>query len=332
MVKNIGFIKKEDLLFNRLDRAISTIITKNMDIKQKESLLIVYDSNKKNLAKKFESIASCIIEKVDLVKIPVAKINGEEPERKTAEKFLEYDVLIFLTSKSLSHTKARRMATDRGIRIASMPGITEDILKRSIEIDYYRLKEDSKELAYTLNKANNIRIMTKFGTDLEFSIKGRKAHGLSAGIYDKKGKWGNLPEGEVFIAPVEGTAKGIVVVDGSVAGFGKINHPLIFFVENGFLVNITDGKKPNEIEKVLNDIGKKARNIAEFGIGLNRKAKLTGIVLEDEKAYGTCHIALGNNIGFGGKVDVPLHIDCVIRSPTIYADKKIIMKKGRLMA
>ena len=78
-------------------------------------------------------------------------------------------------------------------------------------------------------------------------------------------------------------------------------------------------------------MGKKARNIAEVGIGLNRKAKVTGIVLEDEKAYGTCHIALGNNIGFGGKVDVPLHIDCVIKKPTIFLDDKIIMKKGRLV-
>ncbi|MCK5281976.1 MAG: aminopeptidase [Nanoarchaeota archaeon] len=332
MAKNTGYIKKGSLLFNsRLDKSILTIITKNLAIKKSESVLIVFDSKKQEIAERFKKIASSMIEKVDLAKIPVLKINGQEPPKEISSRILKYDTAIFLTSKSLSHTKARRAATEKGIRIASMPGITETILKRSININYERLKKDSIKIAQLINKAKKARIKTCFGTDIEFSIKNRKAHGLSAGIYNKKGKWGNLPEGEIFIAPVEGTAKGHFVVDGSIAGFGKITHPLIFFVENGYVKKITDGKTPPKIEELLDSVGKKARNIAEFGIGLNRKAKVTGIVLEDEKAYGTCHIALGNNIGFGGKVDVPLHIDCVIKKPTIFLDDKIIMKKGRLV-
>ena len=116
----------------------------------------------------------------------------------------------------------------------------------------------------------------------------------------------------------------------SIAGFGRTKHPLIFFVEKGKVVRITDGRKPPKIEELLEKTGEKARNIAEFGIGLNRKAKVTGRVLEDEKAFGTIHIALGNNIGFGGRVNVPLHIDCVIRKPTVYFDKKVFMKGGKI--
>jgi len=271
------------------------------------------------------------VDHVDSVKIPVSKYNGQEPPKKIARKILGYDTIIFLTSKSLSHTKARRDATAKGIRIASMPGITETILRRSIDIDYKQLRKDTQKIASMLNKAKRVRIKTTLGTDVEFSIDRRKAHGLSAGVYNKKGKWGNLPEGEAFIAPVEGTAEGHFVVDGSIAGFGKIGHPLIMFIEKGQLIKVTDGKKPPKIEKLLDQVGKGARNIAEFGIGLNRKAKLTGVVLEDEKVYGTCHIALGNNIGFGGKVDVPLHIDCVAKKPTIYLDKKIVMRKGKII-
>ena len=109
-----------------------------------------------------------------------------------------------------------------------------------------------------------------------------------------------------------------------------MKHPIIVFVEKGYVKRVTDGKKPPEIEKALDSVGKKGRNIAEFGIGVNRKAKVTGIVLEDEKSYGTCHIAFGNNIGFGGKVNVPLHIDCVMTKPTIFFDSKCIMKHGKL--
>ena len=305
MEKNTGSIKKATLLYN-----LKIILTKNLGIKPKESLLIVHDKKYEKLAKKFLKIR-----KASLLKIPNMKINGEEPPKNIAKKFLDYDVIIFLTSKSLSHTKARRDATKKGARIASMPGITEPIIKRSIDIDYNKLQKDSLKYGKILDKANKITISTKLGTNLSFSIKGRKAHGLKAGIYNKKSYWGNLPEGEVFIAPVEGTANGKFIVDGSIAGFGKVKKT-IFEVKNGFVTAIA-GNKSEEIAKLLSKVGKNSRNIAEFGIGLNRKAKITGIVLEDEKVYGTCHIALGNNIGFGGKVNVPLHIDCVIRNPDI---------------
>jgi leucyl aminopeptidase (aminopeptidase T) len=265
------------------------------------------------------------------MKIPVLKVNGEEPPLEVSAAMQEYGTVILLTSKSLSHTQARREATKKGVRIASMPNITEEILKRSIDINYDELKKMTSKVCYALDKAKEAHVTTELGTDIRFSLKDRKAHGTSAGIYNRNGLWGNLPEGEAFIAPVEGTAYGHFVVDGSIAGFGKARHPLVFFVEKGFVKKIMDGKRPPKIEALLDKTGKLSRNIAEFGIGLNKKAKVTGIVLEDEKAYGTCHLALGNNIGFGGKVDVPLHIDCVIKKPTITLDGKVIMRKGKLL-
>ncbi len=326
MERSIGFIKKAGLL-SRLDRAISHILTKNLDVREHETVLIAYDREHAGLAKRFRNIA---YSPVKMLQVPTMKINGQEPPQRAAGEFLKHDVLIILTQKSLSHTKARRDATARGIRIASMPGITPAIMKRSIAVDYERMKKDTRKLISLLNKASSVHLTTTLGTDFTFSVKGRKGHGSSAGIFTGKGKWGNLPEGEAYIAPVEGTARGVFVVDGSVAGFGKVKHPLIVFVENGMVKKITDGKTPPALEKTLDSVGKKGRNIAEFGIGVNRKAKVTGIVLEDEKAYGTCHIAFGNNIGFGGKVDVPLHIDCVIPLPTIFFDRNMVMRNGRL--
>ena len=82
---------------------------------------------------------------------------------------------------------------------------------------------------------------------------------------------------------------------------------------------------------MLEPYGKNGRNIAEFGIGANEKAKLSGMILEDEKVLGTVHIALGNNVTMGGNVNVGIHLDGVIKRPTVYFDHSLIMDKGKLL-
>ena len=119
-------------------------------------------------------------------------------------------------------------------------------------------------------------------------------------------------------------------MDASFASIGKLKHPIKLFVKNGYAVTMI-GRGSKKLENLLNSVGKEARNMAEFGIGTNEKAKVTGKVLEDEKVKGTCHIALGNNAGFGGKVNVQLHLDGVIRKPTIFVDERKIMDNGKVI-
>jgi len=82
---------------------------------------------------------------------------------------------------------------------------------------------------------------------------------------------------------------------------------------------------------MLDKVGKDARNIAEFGIGTNDSAKLSGVLLEDEKVMGTIHIAVGNNVSMGGSVNVPIHLDGVVKKPTVWMDGKLLMKDGKLL-
>ena len=89
------------------------------------------------------------------------------------------------------------------------------------------------------------------------------------------------------------------------------------------------GERAEEVIKRLDRVGPMAYLVAELGIGLNPKAKVTGNILEDEKVIGTAHIAVGNNLSYGGDNDVPLHLDGVITRPDIYADGKKLMQKGR---
>ena len=147
------------------------------------------------------------------------------------------------------------------------------------------------------------------------------------GIYTKKGSFGNLPAGEVFIAPLENKTNGTIIVDASVGGIGKVDKNIRIDIKDGFIDNIAGGKIAKSFKRLLKN--KLYKNVAELGIGTNYKAKITGEVLEDEKVFGTCHIAFGNNRHFGGTVDVPFHVDFVIRNPTIYADGILIMDEGK---
>jgi leucyl aminopeptidase (aminopeptidase T) len=186
-------------------------------------------------------------------------------------------------------------------------------------------------VAKELEGKDQVRVTSPSGTDITFSIKGVKPI-ASTGLIHNPGDFGNLPSGEAYMMPVEGTARGVLYVDGSMAGIGSLlgKEPICIDIEEGMAVRIRGGKEAEELTRKIEAAGERARNIAEFGIGTNDAAKITGIILEDEKVMGTIHIALGNNVSMGGSVDVPLHLDGLVLTPTVEIDGRVLMKEGRL--
>jgi len=315
----------------KLDSASVIAIRDCMGAKRNEKILIISDEQKRKIGFSLYENALRLGHEAFYVEMKSRKQNGEEPPKEIAELMQKFDVVFCPTTKSLTHTNARRAASANGVRVATFPGITENVMIRGINDDYKKIAKLSIKLAMILEKGKKIRVTAPAGTDISFSIERRKAF-ASKGLFHKKGESGNLPTGETFLAPVEGTANGVFVVDGSMAGLGLIKNANIRIeVKNGFATEITGGKLASELKKQLGIAGKMARNIAEFGIGTNDSAKLSGVLLEDEKVMGTIHIALGNNVSMGGSVNVPLHLDGVIKKPTVYMDDKLLMKDGKLL-
>jgi aminopeptidase len=315
----------------KLDKACIIAIRDCMGAKKNESILVITDEQKREIGYSLFQNAKALRHYSLYLEMKSGKINGEEPPEAIAELMKKFDVVLVPTAKSITHTDARRNASAKGVRVATFPGITKEIMIRGMNADYKAISVRSIKLKRILEKGEQVRVTSPSGTDISFSIKGRTAI-ASKGLFHKKGESGNLPTGETFLAPVEGTSNGIFVVDGSMAGLGLIKSVNIKIeVAKGFATKISGGQPGRKLKAMLDQVGKEAYNIAEFGIGTNDSAKLSGLLLEDEKVMGTVHIALGNNVTMGGTFNVPIHLDGVIKKPTVYLDNKLLMKNGKLL-
>jgi len=287
------------------------------------------------------AFGSRAIDALDKKKVlgPLLAKTATEQEIREAEKTLgrfkkdAFDVVIALSNYSTSHTRFRDLLTRIcGTRYASMPLFEFSMLEGPMDVDWKNLAKISRGIAGRVNKAEEIAISTPNGSKLSFSTRGRKA--LSdTGILTKQGAFGNLPAGEVFLAPVEGSAKGRLVLEW--APTRELSSPVTLVIRDGLVKEVTGEETfAGELRKRLSE-REENRNIAEFGIGTNSRAKRPDNILESEKIMGTIHIALGDNSSFGGKVKTPLHQDFVFFRPTVRLVRRdgsvdILMKKGKL--
>jgi len=302
-----------------------------MALKESETLLVVTDDKTFEIGTALFEVGKSLTDDAFLLVMTEREVNGQEPPDEIAELMTKYNVVICPTAKSLTHTNARRNACKAGARVGTMPGITNEVMIRTLKADYHKIAERTRLLSDILDEANQVHITTELGTDILVPINGIRAIS-STGLVTEKGSYGNLPSGESYLMPVEGKTNGVFVVDGSFAAVGKIKEmPITVKVENGFATKIEGGVEATKLVNMLEPMGKMAYNIAELGIGTNDQAIVTGAILEDEKVMGTIHIALGNNISMGGTVGVGIHLDGVILEPTVTIDGKVIMENGKLM-
>lgn len=302
-----------------------------MDLKAGERFLVICDEPEREIGLALFHAAQELGALTLFVEIPTLKINGDEPPGEVAHLMTQMDGVICPTSKSLTHTDARRNACAAGARVATMPGIQLQTMIRGMSADYHRIAALSDKITAILSAGKSAHLTTPKGTDITIPINGIEAIS-SRGLVTQKGTYGNLPSGEAFLMPRENEAEGIFVVDASMASIGKTDTDNIKIkVEKGQATDISGGKNAKKLVSILDSVGKGARNLAELGVGTNYKAEICGHILEDEKVLGTAHLALGNNVSMGGTVNVKLHLDGVMYSPTLFIDDIQILDGGKML-
>lgn len=253
---------------------------------------------------------------------------GEEGLKMVSELIREYeedvvDAVIALSWFSTTHTRFRSLLTDLfGTRYASMPLFDLDMFLGPMDVDWDEVAKRTEAVGEAMRGASRAHVISPNGTDLILSLEGRDVY-LDTGILREKGRFGNLPAGEAFIAPVEGSAEGRIVVRW--APDRILKEPVVMEVEGGEVRSIS-GEKDfcEELSEIFMKIPG-SRRIAELGIGTNPKASRLDNILEAEKILGTVHIALGDNSNFGGRSVVEFHEDFVITTPTL----SLIWNDGR---
>ena len=304
-----------------------------LGVKPGEKVLIVTDYERTDIAMALAAASEAVGAETLLLTMKPRAYNGEEPPEPVAAAMVTADAIFIPTTKSLTHTTAREEATKAGARLASMPGITEDMMKHGgMTADYDRVAELCWKFTEFLQGAREAEITTPLGTRLRLGLEGREPNTPpDTGLYLKPGEWGNLPAGEAYIAPLETQTDGIAVIDGTIAQIGLPSQPVTLEFREGKVVRIEGGGEASQLRNLLESLeDENAYVIGELGIGTNEAAGLTGITLEDEKILGTVHVAVGRNTGFGGVNMSKIHLDFIMTNPTFKIDGKTLIENGQL--
>jgi leucyl aminopeptidase (aminopeptidase T) len=304
--------------------AVSTVVRRCLAVQEGEDVVVVVDPETRTIGEALRDESAAAGGDAILIVMDERATDGTEPPPPVAAALEVCDVFIAPTSRSLSHTSARKRATDGGARGATMPGVTEDTLGRVMAVDFDTMAARSRAVAAVLDAGTRAHVTCPRGTDLRLALDGRA--GISDdGELSARGAFGNLPCGEGFIAPAFGEG---TVVPSSLSPLGISIEPATLTVSEGRIVAADGGLGPQFIELLLAH-GELGTNLAELGVGTNDRARLTGNVLEDEKILGTVHVAFGASAGIGGTVSVPIHLDVVVLDASLEVDGQPVLERGR---
>ncbi|HEY5133432.1 MAG TPA: aminopeptidase, partial [Candidatus Krumholzibacteriaceae bacterium] len=253
---------------DKLLSAAKRAIVQSLKVKRGEKLLLVTDRQKMRIAEALAYWAKKSNAEVTTYLMTETLRPIDAPTAIFKEMMAMADLTMYLLDARVAEKPFRGYMVANGAkkgRICMMPGITVDMMERLVNIDFAVMDRLTKKVIRTLEASPNVRVTNNLGTDITFSVKGRRWDNDNGDI-SKRGKHGNLPAGECYTCPVEGTFTGRIVfslIDDKV-GRGE----MIF--KKGKLVSF----KGAGIAEIMKGIGSDptGRMIGEFGIGTNRGA------------------------------------------------------------
>lgn len=304
------------------------VVVGSLAVRSGEAVVVVADSGTRAVGEAiFQAVLGAGGEPV-LALIPPTKHEGQEPPDHLARMMSDCDVVVLATSHSMTHTAARRMANRAGVRIASLPDVTEDMLSEgALTADYEEIQRVTRRLERRLRGAKSVHATTSLGTDVSFDVTRRDWIAEDTGVCHRRGDTTTLPAGEIFVAPVEGSADGRLVVDAVLVD--RLQAPVTIVVKEGHVAKVSSHP---EAVREMNRGGRDGRNFGKFGIGLNPRARITGNILEAEKSLGSLHVVFGDNAAFGGTVRCGIRVDAILTGGTVEVDGRVLVDRGALTA
>jgi leucyl aminopeptidase (aminopeptidase T) len=322
-----------------MGKSAITVIDTCMDVRRGENILIVCDPTTTDIGQALHDAAGKRSDRVLLVVMPKGRHHGEEPPSPVANLMRQQQVVIAPTRYSLTHTRAVRQAIKDGARVATMPGMTNEMFTQGgMSADFASIKKHMGEMSPVLRRKRIVNVKSDAGTNVTFEVNWREWKLDDNGICNRPRMLTNLPAGKIFTLPREGTMNGTVVIDGSWDS-ALVDEPVVLQIEDGLVVDVKGGTAAAQIRQAFGEAAKRLRSkdqenvwtVAEFGFGMNPQARLIGSVLEDEKRLGTAYFSIGDNTTLGGTSAVGIHVSGVMDSPSIWLDETVIVENGTFL-
>lgn len=316
-----------------MSRGASKVVNTCMKVQPGEQILIVTELSRLSIAQALAAEVYRVGAEPAVCIMEPRTQDSQEPPKEIAAAMLASDGFLSVVGKSITHTQAVKSAIAAGSRGLVLTHFTEEMMVHGgIEGDFETLKPLCIGMAQAMAGAEKIVLTSPSGTHLEYSARGRRGNSLYCMV--EKGQFSTLPTVEANVSPLEGTANGIIVADGSIPyiGIGVLEEPVTLRVEEGRIVEISGGR---QARMLADDLASKndpnVYNIAEHGVGLNPKCHFCGFMLEDEGVFGSCHIGIGTSITLGGTVKASCHYDVIMKNASVEVDGKMVLKDGCVM-
>jgi leucyl aminopeptidase (aminopeptidase T) len=317
----------------KLTRGARQLVEVNGRVAEGEPVVIVTDPEMERYATLVAEAARARGAVVTTCIMPVRGQDGQEPPEPVARAMAEASVIFSPVSISITHTRAMRSALEAGARAILMTAYTDEILTSPalLETDFQAQVAICHKIGDAFSRGSQLRLTSPKGTDLTFSMEGRTANVLTN--LPDPGQLAPVPDIEVNVVPVTGSANGHLIADASIPylGIGILKEPVVCTMEDGYITKMEGGPEADRLRAYLSSFGdRNCFNVAELGVGLNPNARLTGEMLEDEGVLGTIHIGIGTSHTLGGEIVAPTHYDLLMWEPTIEVDGRVIQRNKEI--
>jgi aminopeptidase len=310
-----------------MEEGARLVLLTSAGLRAGEKVLVVVDETTRSVGLAFVEVAGDLGADPVLLEMRTRTADGAEPPEPIGIAMAASDVVLLATARSLTHTHARRAATRAGARVISMPAVTLDMLRGGgLAADWSKIHDLVRRTARRFRGAREVHVTSAAGADLRFSVQGREWISEDTGLCNRKGAFTTLPAGELFIAVVEGSAEGRLVVDAYFEG--EVVEPATAVIAEGHATKIVGASAAVD---AMNRGGKEGRSLGRFGFGVNPLARVAGPHLEAEKAVGSAHLGFGDNLVIGGKTHCGVRVECILSDVRVEIDGHIVIEKGRLV-